>query len=132
MKPFRQPTLTEPESSIQSKIAARAALEGAEVLQFAKVGARPKCPKCGAVVGRIVTQEPGLPDVLTIWPGHHPYVPNNHIWFEVKKPGEKPNPAQVVMRDRLRKAGDAVYIVDSEEGMLAALELEGVRLRTDG
>lgn len=126
----------ESEADLQARLCQRLALEGAEVLQFARVGARPRCPKCGTVVGRIPTQESGLPDIETIWPDQvYDSITQSdlplHVWFEIKRPGGKATPSQLAMHDRLRRAGDAVYIVSSEDEMLAALRAEGIKLRSE-
>jgi len=121
----------QPEKALQESIVQLLTLEDAIVFQYAKVGARPRCPKCGAWVGQIITQEKAHPDLLAIFVRHIQTTwLRRHIWWEVKRPGEKPDPDQLAMHARLRDAGDAVYVVESLEEVQAALRLEGFTLRT--
>lgn len=48
----------------------------------------------------------GAPDLMVLLPGVH-------FWIEVKRPGEKPRPAQLREHDKMRSAGCLVYIADS-------------------
>ncbi len=116
------------EKALQESIIELLTLEGATVLQYAKVGARSKCPKCGAWVGQVITQEKGHPDILAIWDEDNN---NNHIWFEVKRLGEKATPDQLKMHAKLERVGDAMYLVESLEDVQEALLFEGFTLRTE-
>lgn len=59
-------------------------------------------------------QQAGLPDLLAIRYGRA-------LWFEVKKPGEKPTKLQEYMLKKLRDAACLVAVVTSVEEVEAVL-----------
>lgn len=62
----------------------------------------------------------GVPDRIVL-------LPNGIIAFaELKAPGKKPRPSQVVQIARFRKLGQTVDVIDTKEGVDAFLEFLGV------
>lgn len=59
----------------------------------------------------------GAPDRLVLLPGRH-------FFIEMKAPGEKPRPHQLVEHERLKEAGFRVYVCDSPESIDAVLAEE--------
>lgn len=71
-----------------------------------------------------VYQEAGLPDLSCVYRGRA-------LWIEVKRPGEEPSTAQVVMRARLERAGAVCVVATSVEEALAALSEIDARIRSE-
>jgi hypothetical protein len=50
-------------------------------------------------------------------------LPNGRLFFvELKRPGQKPTPAQQADHERRRALGQVVYVIDSLEGVANALQ----------
>ena len=58
----------------------------------------------------------GMPDRLVLLPG------GRSAWVELKAPGCKPRPLQLITHDRLRALGQRVYVVDSLETIDSTLD----------
>lgn len=53
----------------------------------------------------------GLPDRIVLMPG-------GRLWFvELKAPGKKPKPRQVIVHAMLRKLGFSVEVIDTTDGV---------------
>lgn len=67
----------------------------------------------------------GAPDRLVMLPeldlGCYFFTPAT-VWVELKAPGEKPEPHQAREHERMRKVGQRVEVIDSEEGVDKLLE----------
>ena len=59
-------------------------------------------------------QVSGIPDICCVHQGRT-------IWFEVKLPGEKPDPIQIVFHNKLRSAGAEVYVITLVEEAVSNL-----------
>jgi hypothetical protein len=57
----------------------------------------------------------GYPDRIVILPSFPA------AWVEVKSRGKKPRPIQEVRHAKLRNLGQRVFVIDSREGVMAAL-----------
>jgi hypothetical protein len=57
------------------------------------------------------------------WVGRHSapdriaMLPGRTLWVELKRPGQKANPAQKREHERMRALGQVVFVVDSIEGV---------------
>ena len=77
-----------------------------EIERFFTQGCKKKGWLCLKFVSPSMT---GLPDRIIL-------MPKGRIFFaELKAPGKKPRPLQVVVHNRLRKLGFSVCVIDSKE-----------------
>ncbi len=122
------PKLREPEKEIQKSIVEILALNGWKCYEFARPGARPRCPKCNAWVGQVPTQPNGWVDILAIKPQRmRPPI----VWaFEAKRVGESSTPDQLALHEELEGLGILTFEVHSVDEVLAALRTAGHEVRT--
>lgn len=110
-----QGPITLAERDIQRAIVDYLRLTGWLVWEFAKPGARPKCPQCGAWVGSVRTAPKGTPDILALKDGRY-------LWLEVKTPTGKLTEAQAQMALEIEAHGGVGHVVRSLE---EAMEVTG-------
>jgi hypothetical protein len=56
------------------------------------------------------------------WPDRVVLFPNGKlIWVELKRPGGKPTPLQTKTINQMKQYGQAVYVIDSKEGINSVL-----------
>lgn len=58
------------------------------------------------VIKMIITTKNGIPDIMALKNG-------KAVFIEVKRPGEKPRPLQIIRHDELRMQGFEVYIMSN-------------------
>ncbi len=115
------------EKALQQSIMERLSLMGFAVLEYAPVGGRPKCPRCGAWVGALWgTLKEGHPDVIA-FAGDRFTERSRHrfIMFETKLRTGRLRESQRLFRDWMAAFGIIVWRVQSWGDVKDALTVEG-------
>lgn len=101
------------EKGLQADICQHLSLLGYVCYEFARPGGRPKCPNCGAWVGRLSGGIPsGWPDIMVVKPNSDwPKV----MFLEVKAATGRLEDAQRMRHLGLQRAGFPVRVVRSVE-----------------
>lgn len=102
------------EKSLQADICEFLACQGWEVFEFARVGARVRCERCGTWAGSVRGNPVGWPDVVAVKRGQH-------VYLEVKARRGVISHAQKIMRMRMQVAGMRAYVVRAIEDVMEVL-----------
>lgn len=105
------------ESQVEAYLVQRVKALGGEVRKVRWIG-RNGAPDRLVMLPEQVTPE--WDGVLRPWAICNPEEwrrPARTLWIELKAPGEKPKPHQLREHNRMRSMGQAVFVVDSFEGV---------------